>query len=131
MNLERLLELVFSNPDNISIEYSNVDGQERLTVNGEDLIPSPNETYDDTQVKQIIATYKENIKLLDDCTFVEVMEDIENIINLKELDSLLNQEHLTEDEAESVKGQLAFINTVIHEKLMTKIQNFIELVERF
>lgn len=132
MDLERLFELVLSNPDNIHLEYSNINGQESLIINGEELIAPEEieETYDDTPIKEYIAKYQDNIRLLDDCTFIEVIEEIEGIMDVQALDELLKQESFTQEEAELIYGQLNFINTVIHEKLVNKVQDLIELLER-
>lgn len=134
MDLEKLFALLLSNPDNIHLEYSNINGQESLIINGEELFDTPDEeieeTYDDTPIKEYIAKYQDNIRLLDDCTFIEVIEEIEGIMDVQALDELLKQESFTQEEAELIYGQLNFINTVIHEKLVNKVQDLIELLER-
>lgn len=129
MDLEKFFELLFSNPDNIHLEYSNINGQESLRINGEEVIDTPDE-YDDTPIKEYITRFKDNIQLLDDCTFVEVIDEVEHIIDIQSLDELISQESFTKDEAELVYGQLNFINTVIHEKLANKVQDMIELLDR-
>lgn len=129
MDLEKFFELLLSNPDNIHLEYSNINGQESLRINGEEVIDTPDE-YDDTPIKEYIAKFKDNIQLLDDCTFVEVIDEIEHTIDIQSLDELISQESFTEDEAELIYGQLSFINTVIHEKLANKVQDMTELLDR-
>ena len=131
MDLEKLFKLLFNTPENICIEYSNIDGKESLKINGEDFTDTPKEeVYDDTAIKEYISKYKDNIQALDDCTFVEVIEEVEDIIDIQTLDSLLNQDSFTKDDAELIHGQLQIINTVIHEKLVNKIQNLQELLDR-
>lgn len=127
MDLERLFELVFSNPDNIHIEYTSIDGRESLIVNGEELIPK---RYDDTPVKEYISKFRDNIKQLDDSIFLEVTEEASEIIDVQSLDELLDQDSFTQEEAELIYGQLNFINSIIHEKLTNKVQDLIELIER-
>ena len=143
MDLEKFFKLLLSNPENIHLEYSNINGQESLRINGEELFGTPDkekeekeeekeekEIYDDTAIKKYISNYKDNIQLLDDCTFVEVIEQVEDVIDIQVLDELLKQESFTQDEAELIYGQLNFINTVIHEKLANKVQDMIELLDR-
>lgn len=132
MDLEKLFKLLFNTPENIRIEYSNIDGKESLKINGEDFTDTPKEeeVYDDTSIKEYISKYKDNIQALDDCTFVEVIEEVEDIIDIKTLDSLLNQDSFTKDDAELIHGQIQIINTVIHEKLVNKIQDLQELLDR-
>lgn len=129
MDLEKFFELLFSNPNNVHLEYSNINGQESLRINGEEVINTPDE-YDDTPIKEYITKFKDNIQLLDDCTFVEVIEQVENVIDIQALDELLSQESFTQDEAELIYEQLNFINTVIHEKLVSKVQDMVELLDR-
>ena len=142
MDLEKFFKLLLSNPENIHLEYSNINGQESLRINGEELFGTPDkekekekeeekEIYDDTAIKKYISNYKDNIQLLDDCTFVEVIEQVENVIDIQALDELLSQESFTRDEAELIYEQLNFINTAIHEKLVNKIQDLQELIDRF
>ena len=136
MDLEKFFKLLLSNPENIHLEYSNINGQESLRINGEELFGTPDkekeekEIYDDTAIKKYISNYKDNIQLLDDCTFVEVIEQVENVIDIQALDELLSQESFTQDEAELIYEQLNFINTAIHEKLVNKIQDLQELIDR-
>lgn len=130
MNLEKFIELVFNNPENISIEYSNINGEERLIVNGEDLSGCGG-SFDDQETLKLVADYKESIAQLDDCIFVEMLDEVANVIDLHELDSLLNQEHFTEEEAEIVEGQINYMKTIIHEKIAEKVQGLIELLEKF
>ena len=131
MDLEKLFKLLFNTPENICIEYSNIDGKESLKINGEDFTDTPKEeVYDDTAIKEYISKYKDNIQALDDCTFVEVIEEVEDIIDIQTLDSLLNQDSFTKDDAELIHGQIQIINKVIHEKLVNKIQDLQELLDR-
>lgn len=129
MDLEKFFELLFSNPNNVHLEYSNINGQESLRINGEEVINTPDE-YDDTPIKEYITKFRDNIQLLDDCTFVEVIEQVENVIDIQTLDELLSQESFTQDEAELIYEQLNFINTVIHERLVSKVQDMVELLDR-
>lgn len=128
MNLEKLLELVFENPDNISIEYSNINGKEKIIVNGKEL-----SIFDDSEIKTLISEYKKNIELLDDCTFTEAMEALEDRsnIDLNQLDKLINQESFTEKEAQTIKAHIDFMSSIIHEKISNKIQVLTELLDKF
>lgn len=129
MNLEKLLELVFENPDNISIEYSNINGKEKFIVNGKEL-----SIFDDSEIKTLISEYKKNIELLDDCTFTEAMEALEDRsenIDLNQLDKLINQESFTEKEAQTIKAHIDFMSSIIHEKISNKIQILTELLDKF
>lgn len=131
MNLEKFLRLLQSNPTNLSIHYEKIGDKERLLVNGEEVTPSEGESYDDSHILKLIRNYKENIELLDSCVFVETMEEIGEIFDLKALDYALNQTHFTEEEAVELENCIGYINSIIHKKLSDKIQQSVELLERF
>lgn len=128
--IEELFKMVMENPDNISIKYSNINGKESLIVNGKDF-SLKEETFDDSKTLALVNEYKKNIELVDDCVFVEMLDEIKGIIDLKQLDELLNQESYTEEESELVVGVINYMNTIIHEKIQNKIQDLEELLERF
>lgn len=134
MNLGNFLSLLQSNPTTISIHYELNNGEQKLTVNGEQVNLEEEhvkESFDDSHVIELIKNYKENIELLDDCVFIETMDELSEIFNIKELDRALNKEHFTEEEAEELISCIGYINSVIHKKLSDKIQQSIELLERF
>lgn len=134
MNFEKLLNLVLSNPTNICIEYSNIDGVEQLKVNGEEVREDEQletEDFDDTDIKELISEYKNNIETLDDDIFVEAMEEIENEVNLTDVDKLLAQEHFTEEEAEIVDETIGFMNSVIYDIIDTRINELQSIKQKF
>ena len=123
-NMEEILNALL-NGEIKSLEYSFIDGKETLKINGEEI-----KNEEESKIQSLIKEYKENIELLDDCTFVEVIEEVEDIIDIQTLDSLLNQDSFTKDDAELIHGQIQIINTVIHKKLVNKIQDLQELLDR-
>lgn len=123
MNFEKLFDLILANPDNISITYSNINGKETLKVNGKEV----NE-FDDSQIKKDIAHYKEIIDKLDSCIFVEVLERVGEHIDLKELDTLLEKEHFTEEEADKITEELNTIKGAFICELHNKIEEYKELI---
>lgn len=115
MNLERLFELVFSNPENISIEYSNKDGKETLIVNGEDLLDR-SIPYNDSKIKKKIADYNEKIKMLDDYIFEKVMDEAEERnFNLFEMNKGLELEHYTPQKETYANNVIEIMTDLIHE----------------
>lgn len=131
MNLETMLnnlfEVIYKNPENLSIEYSNVNGKESLKVNGEEYLKD----FDDSVIKTKIANYKKNIEALDDCLFVEAMEEIEDEYDLKEVDELFNQESYTQADANLIDDFIKMFNTTIHDKIIDKIDELSNLLEKF
>ena len=123
MNFEKLFDLILANPDNISITYSNINGKETLKVNGKEV-----SEFDDSQIKKDIAHYKEIIDKLDSCIFVEVLERAGEHIDLKELDTLLEKEHFTEEEADKITEELNTIKGAFICELHNKIEEYKELI---
>lgn len=128
MDLEQLLEVLLTNPQNIKIEYSNIDGKETLIVNGKEI--TEKEEYNDTEILNKIATFKSNIELLDENIYVEVLEDAQDI-NFKHLDTLISQEHFSKEEANIVSQQIDKIYELIRQKITSKVYELAELLEKF
>ena len=127
MNLERLLEIVFNNPDNISFQYSNINGKEKLIVNGEDL--SDNETFDDTKIKELIKDYKERFNELDDNIFdLIVTEADKRGINLSEMNQALEQEHYTEEEALNANNVITIMSDIISHVIKREIDSLQDIL---
>ena len=108
----KLLEQLFNGFDDLNtIEYSYVNGEESLKINGKEVIEKKEE---DTEFK----------------TFVEVMEQIENDINIKELDDLIHKDNLTNDEKNIVKFHIEYIYKAIKENLENKLEDINNLLKK-
>ena len=122
-NMEEILNALL-NGEIKSLEYSFIDGKETLKINGEEI---KNEV--ESKIQSLIKEYKENIELLDDCTFVEVLD--ETPFDLKHFDTLLNKKSLTKEESEYVEEAIKHMNNSIHNKLEKKIKDLTELIKKF
>lgn len=86
----------------------------------------------DNNIKNKIANYKRNLDLLDDCIFVDVLDELAYYhIDLKQFDELLNKEELTESEETYVSYLIDFTNSLIRQHISDKIQNLNELLDNF
>lgn len=130
MNIENFFNLLLSNPENLSIEYSYVNGDEKLVVNGEE-VTTKEETFDNTEIKNIIKTYEDNLEMLDDCLFLEIVEELGECMDLNSFNKSLEKESLTKEEAQNIKETIESVNGFIKEKLIEKAENIKELIERF
>lgn len=129
MNLEKLIELVFNNPNNISIQYSNIDGKEKLIVNGEELT---NETYDDSVIKEKIANYKEKIEQLDDYIFEKVIDEAaKRHFNLDEMNKGLELESYNAEEELYANNVINLMTELIQEVIKNEIEKLIETLDIF
>lgn len=83
------------------------------------------------EIKEKIANYKENIEALDDNTFLDILDEMREVINIKEFDELLELEEFTKEEAARVEELIEHSTLIIHKFLQNKIQDLMELYERF
>lgn len=131
MNLERLLELVFSNPDNLRVEYSNINGKETCFVNGINVLKKE-ETFNDQAIKEKISLYKENLKYLDEWIWNLVIDEATNRnFNLSEMDRILDLDSYTQQEALQASNTIDIMSDLINEILKQEVQALIDLMERF
>lgn len=107
------------------ISTSNRNGNISITVE------SIEQKFDDTEIKELVSNYKENIGKLDDCLFLDVLEEIKDHLDIKTFDELINQDSYSEEDAEIVKSMINFTNLVVHENIVDKIQDLEELLTKF
>lgn len=83
-------------------------------------------------IKDIISNYKRNLDLLDDCIFVNVLDEITTYnVDLKEFDDLLNKEELTESEETYVIYLIGFMNKLIRQHISDKVKELNNLIDKF
>ncbi len=86
----------------------------------------------DTNIKDKIANYRKNLDLLDDCIFVDVLDELSTYnVNLKQFDELLNKEELSESEKTYVSYLIDFTNSLIRQHILNKITDLNELIDNF
>lgn len=86
----------------------------------------------DSNIKDKIANYKKNLDLLDDCIFVDVLDELTTYnVDLKQFDELLNKEELTESEETYVSYLIDFMDSLIRQHILNKIQGLKELLDNF
>ena len=86
----------------------------------------------ESNIKEKIANYKRNLDLLDDCIFVDVLDELPTYnIDIKQFDELLNKEELTESEETYVSYLIDFTNSLIRQHITDKIEDLNELIDNF
>lgn len=131
MNLEKLINLVLSDSD-ITIEYSNINGQEKLIVNGEQVKELSTEPeFDDSKILEKVAKHKEAIDSICDCIFQEGLEIIEESYDLVTMSNLMDQEHFTEEEAEVLDEFIDYANNIYQTIIADRIKNLERLYNKF
>lgn len=79
-------------------------------------------------VSDKISKFKKNMDLLDDCIFVDVIEELSDKIDLVKLDELINKESLSLNETVYVEENIDTINNTIRQHIKNKIQNLNDFV---
>lgn len=87
--------------------------------------------FDASEIKEKIAKYKANIEALDDNTFLDILDEMREVIDIKEFDSLLDAESFTEETAARVEELIEHSTLIVHKFLQNKIQDLMALYERF
>lgn len=127
MNLEKILNYLFENPNEIrSFSYSNINGEESLKINGEEIL----DKYDDSKLLSEIAKCKKILDSLDDCTFEDVIDDLKEDENIKELNEIFEKEYITEEESNEICRKLKKINDTIYRIANNKIYNLTKILEQ-
>ena len=118
-------------PDGTKQELE-IDGVKYIfSKDGENIKIEVSESFDDTSIKEVVARYKENIKKLDDDLFVEVTEKLSTKLNLKEFNELLELKSFDEEQANKVEEMIDISADIICLYLYHKIQDMVELYEKF
>lgn len=104
------------------ISMSNNNGSINITIE---------QTFDDTEIKELVLNYKRNMAKLDDCLFLEVLDEIKDHLDIKTFDELTNQDSYSEEDAEIVKSMISFTSLVVHEHIVNKLQDLEELLNEF
>lgn len=115
--------------DGTQIHISKNNGSVKISVNSNKDLSGEN--FDDSSIKDTISEFKDNINDLDDSVFIESLEEARKTINVKRFDELLNLEKFTEAEATEVANMITYFSQIISNNLQEKIQELLELQERF
>lgn len=89
------------------------------------------EEFDDSTIKELVKDYKDNIKALDDTIFVEVVEELKSKLDLNQFNELLDLEKFDKEQAQEVEKMMHISTDVICLHLQHKIQDMVELYEKF
>lgn len=89
------------------------------------------ESFDDSDIKEIVAEFKDSIKNLDDSIFLESLEKAKAAVDVKRFDELLNLEKYSEAEATEVACLIDYFSQIISVTLQDKIAELLNLSEKF
>ena len=121
-------------PDKTNKEFTVGDSIVRINRDGDTVHVEIEQSSEDTdyksEVRDIVEEYKELIEELDDCLFVEIVEDLSNKISIKEFDELLNKEDLSKEEAFKLLNMIDVCKEYIAFHIENKIDNLRELYSR-
>lgn len=129
--IEKLIDLIFENPNDIYIEYSNINGEKKLLINGEEVKEELTPEFDDTQIKMEINDFKEALKKLDDNLFITFCEALNSIMDVNKFNKLLDLESFNEEDTEYVKGMMDQSKTILIELIDSRLNYLYDLKEMY
>lgn len=103
----------------------------KINLDGDCDITEEDVTYDDTFIKAKVDRYKHNIEEIKDCDFLDILEEMKEVIDIKEFDELLEMDSFTEETAARVEELIDHSTLIVRKFLQNKIQNLMELYENF
>ena len=89
------------------------------------------ESFDDSDIKEIVAEFKNSLENLDDSIFLESLEKAKAAVDVKRFDELLNLEKYSEAEAIEIACLIDYFSQIISTTLQEKIQELVDLSEKF
>lgn len=94
--------------------------------------------FDDTEIRQKVKEYKDNVNALDRDLFLECLEEMKENIPLIEFDRLLSLDQYDEEQAERVSELIDTSTLIIHhilqewlEELVDEYEVLTEMIEKF
>lgn len=136
MYLEKLIEMMYENPINICIRYSNINGEEQLTVNGEELIKDYQKYQLNQEAKNDftlckIQSFKKKLDELPDGLFNKMLDTVKENIDLQEVDDLFNQSEFTDKDIYCVEAHIKYISKTIKDIVQSKIEKLSDILDKF
>lgn len=111
--------------DGIQVSLIKRDGDIKINVTSEE------KPFNDSEIKEYVSNFRNNIKALDDSLFVKVTEEFGETFNTKEFDNLLKLDRYTKQEAEKVIEMISEFSDIVCKYLQCEIEKLVELYERF
>ena len=124
MNLEHIINYLMQTPDNVKIEYSCVNGQESLKINGKEI----DSLEEDDDFTKKVEHYIDTVNRLYDCSFMDVLDSIKEEIPLKEFSDSLSNKNLSLEEKSLCLARIELITSRIREQLTKKIKDLQSII---
>lgn len=112
--------------NDLTITLSKTTDSVKVKVEKEDNL---GEDFDDTEIKNKVNKYKENVNSLDRTIFIDCLDEIKENIPLVEFDSLLNLEEYDEEQAERVSELIDESELIIHHVLQEYLEDIVDEYE--
>lgn len=128
--IQNLINLILENPNDINIQYTNINGKEELFINGQKIkAKSEAPIFDDTEIKTDVNNFKETLKKVDDNLFVVFCEELSKVLDINEFNKLLDLKSFNEEEAEEVECLMCQSINVLCELIESRLNYLNELKE--
>ena len=109
----------------IQVSLIKKDGDIKINVTSEE------KPFNDSEVKEYVSEFRNNIEALNDSLFVKVTEEFGKHFDTKEFDNLLKLDRYTKQEAEKVAKMISEFSDIVCKNLQCEIEKLVELYERF
>lgn len=117
------------------VSYSKSDGKILLEVSKRALNDEDEEEFEmefnDSATKELVNEFKERVEGIDGNTYLEILEEMQRKIDIKEFDDLLELEKYDAENAGKVSNLILEAGDIIRNYLQRKIQNLIEVYDNF
>lgn len=87
--------------------------------------------FNDKYVKEEVSEFMSNLKLIDDDMFIDIYEELRNVMDCNKFDSLLELKEYNQEEADLTLDMIAKASSVIKAHLNNKITSLTNLYSRF
>ena len=126
MKLEELFDEILGCQNNYIIQYTNIDGEEKLFINGIEQEFEEDE-FDDSEVKNEISKFKEIIEILPDDLFIKFVDDLKEIMDINQVNDLFEQDSFNEDDANLVTDLIDQCKVILTELINNRMRDLLEL----
>lgn len=117
------------------VSYSKSDGKILVEVSKRAFNDEDEEEFEmefnDSATKELVNEFKERVESIDGNTYLEILEEMQRKIDIKEFDDLLELEKYDAESAGKVSNLIIEAGDIIRNCLQKKIQNLIEVYDNF
>lgn len=119
--------------DGAKVHISKKDGNIKVSLSSgyEENEEEEEDAFDDSYIKTAVTEFRKGLDRIDDCLFLEILDELKGSVCLKRFNDLLDLENYTESEATEVANLMNRASAIISKHIKSKIEELTELSEMF